>query len=180
MKLVSYHHDGKDGFGAVVDDGIADLSGLLYKETRFANLREALTADALADLRKTAAGAKADFGFDDVTMQLPINNPSKIFCVGRNYYAYHEVLEDGRPEWPSIFPRFRDSFSAHEEAIIRPAEDGEQLDYEGELVVIIGKQGRRISEASPMKAASGTGSAGARRTVRSRTTGGPARSVPGW
>tara|TARA_R110000787_G_scaffold40869_7_gene101108 strand:+ start:326 stop:1183 length:858 start_codon:yes stop_codon:yes gene_type:complete len=150
MKLVSYHRDGKDGFGVVVDDGIADLSGLLYKETHFANLREVLVADAIEDLRKTAAGAKADFGFDDVRMQLPIDDPSKIFCVGRNYYAYHEVLEDGRPEWPSIFPRFRDSFSAHDEAIIRPAEDGEQLDYEGELVVIIGKQGRRIPEDQAM------------------------------
>ena len=150
MKLVSYHRDGKDGFGVVVDDGIADLSGLLYKETHFANLREVLVADGMEDLRKTAAGAKADFGFDDVRMQLPIDDPSKIFCVGRNYYAYHEVLEDGRPEWPSIFPRFRDSFSAHDEAIIRPAEDGEQLDYEGELVVIIGKPGRRIPEDQAM------------------------------
>ena len=152
MKLVSFYHDGREGYGAVKDDGIVDLSGAMYQETHFANLKSvfAAGAGALGWLKATAAEASPTFGMIDVTVRMPIHNPSKIFCVGRNYYAYHEVMEDGRPEWPSIFPRFRDSFSAHDEAIIRGSDDGDQLDYEGELVVVIGKQGRHIAEADAM------------------------------
>ena len=118
MKLISFYHDGREGYGAVKDDGIVDLSGAMYEETHFANLKSVFAAGdgALVSLKKTAAEATPTFGMNDVTVRLPIHNPSKIFCVGRNYYAYHEVMEDGRPEWPSIFPRFRDSFSAHDEA----------------------------------------------------------------
>ena len=152
MKLVSFYHDGREGYGAVKDDGIVDLSGAMFQETHFANLKSVFAAGdgALASLKATVAEAPPTFGMIDVIVRMPIHNPSKIFCVGRNYYAYHEVMEDGRPEWPSIFPRFRDSFSAHDEAIIRGSDDGDQLDYEGELVVVIGKQGRHIAQADAM------------------------------
>ena len=152
MKLVSFYHDGREGYGAVKDDGIVDLSGAMYQETHFANLKGVMAAGrgAVSSLEATVASATPTLGMSDITFRMPIHNPSKIFCVGRNYYAYHEVMEDGRPEWPSIFPRFRDSFSAHDEAIIRGSDDGDQLDYEGELVVVIGKQGRHIAEADAM------------------------------
>ena len=77
---------------------------------------------------------------------MPITSPDKILCVGRNYRAYHEVkeMDGGGPKWPSIFARFASSFVAHGEAILKPRE-GEQLDYEGELAVIIGKRGRHIA-----------------------------------
>lgn len=152
MKLVSFFHDGREGYGAVKDEGIVDLSGAMYQETHFANLKGVMAAGdgAIAALKATVEAGEPTFGMSDITFRMPIHNPSKIFCVGRNYYAYHEVMEDGRPEWPSIFPRFRDSFSAHDEAIIRGSYDADQLDYEGELVVVIGKQGRHIKEADAM------------------------------
>ena len=152
MKLVSFNHDGKDGYGAVLDGGILDLSGALYQESHFANLREVFAAGpgALTELNRLVKAGSATLGMSDVRVRMPIHNPTKIFCVGRNYYAYHEVKADGRPEWPSIFPRFRDSFSAHDEPIIRGKDDGDQLDYEGELVVVIGKQGRHIAEKDSM------------------------------
>jgi 2-keto-4-pentenoate hydratase/2-oxohepta-3-ene-1,7-dioic acid hydratase in catechol pathway len=150
MRLVSYRHGDRERYGAVKEDGIVDLSGLLFQETHFANLRDVLAAGGVNDLRSAIDSTSPDVGLDDVTFRLPIHNPGKIFCVGRNYYAYHEVKEDGRPEWPSIFPRFRDSFAAHEEAIVRGSDDGDQLDYEGELVVVIGRKGRHISESDSM------------------------------
>lgn len=152
MKLISFNHDGKNGFGAIIDGGILDLSGALYQETHFSGLRDVFAAGpgALTELQRLVDGGSPTLGMSDVTVRMPIHNPSKIFCVGRNYYAYHEVKEDGRPEWPSIFPRFRDSFSAHDQAIIRGKDDGDQLDYEGELVVVIGKQGRHVSESDAM------------------------------
>ena len=149
MKLVSFYHEGREGYGAVKDDGIVDLTGAMHQETHFANLKGVMAAGgaAVSSLETTVDSATPTLGTSDVTFRMPVHNPSKIFCVGRNYYAYHEVMEDGRPEWPSIFPRFRDSFSAHNEAIIRGSDDGDQLDYEGELVVVIGMQGRHIAEA---------------------------------
>ncbi len=152
MKLASYVHDGKSGYGAVVGDGIVDLSSALYQETNFASLRHLLAAGpgALTEFKALVANSKPSFGLSDVTFTLPIADPGKILCVGRNYYAYHEVMQDGRPEYPSIFPRFRDSFSAHDEPIIRGKDDGDQLDYEGELVVVIGKPARHVTEADAM------------------------------
>ena len=152
MKLVSFHHDGHEGYGAVKDGGIVDFSVGKFQETPFKNLKGVLEAgsNAVTDLKAIVEAKSPTIDLNAVTFRMPIYNPSKIFCVGRNYYAYHEVVEDGRPDWPSIFPRFRDSFSAHNEPIIRGSDDGDQLDYEGELVVVIGKQGRHISEENSM------------------------------
>ena len=152
MKLVSFDRNGKSGFGAVIGDGILDLSGSRYQNTQFANLREVFAAgpSALVELKKLVNARSPNLLMTDVNFCMPIQNPGKIFCVGRNYYAYHEVKEDGRPQWPSIFPRFRDSFSAHDEPIIRGRDDADQLDYEGELVVVIGKQGRHVAEIEAM------------------------------
>ena len=152
MKLVSFHHDGHEGYGAVKDGGIVDFSVEIFQEPTLQNLKAVLEAgsNAMTDLKAIVEAKSPTIGLSDVIFRIPIYNPSKIFCVGRNYYAYHEVVEDGRPDWPSIFPRFRDSFSAHNEPIIRGSDDGDQLDYEGELVVVIGKQGRHISEENSM------------------------------
>ena len=152
MKLVSFHHDGHEGYGAVKDGGIVDFSVEKFQEPNLQNLKAVLEAgsNAMTDLKAIVEAKSPTIDLSDVTFRMPIYNPGKIFCVGRNYYAYHEVVEDGRPDWPSIFPRFRDSFSAHNEPIIRGSDDGDQLDYEGELVVVIGKQGRHISEENSM------------------------------
>ena len=133
MKLVSFNHDGKDGYGAVLKGGILDLSGALYQESHFANLREVFSAGsgALAELNRLVNAGSATLGLSDVKIRMPIHNPTKIFCVGRNYYAYHEVKQDGRPEWPSIFPRFRDSFSAHDEPVIRGKDRDRTCDFTG-------------------------------------------------
>ena len=152
MKLISFHYNGREHYGAVKEGGIVDLSSEKFQETALKNLKAVLEAgsDAMTDLKRIVEAKAAEIDLGDVTFRIPVNNPSKIFCVGRNYYAYHEVMEDGRPDWPSIFPRFRDSFSAHNQPIIRGLDDGDQLDYEGELVVVIGKQGRHILEENSM------------------------------
>jgi 2-keto-4-pentenoate hydratase/2-oxohepta-3-ene-1,7-dioic acid hydratase in catechol pathway len=80
---------------------------------------------------------------------LPIPNPEKIICVGVNYANRNEEYKDGseRPKFPSLFFRVPRSFVAHGEPIWRPAES-EQLDYEGEIAIVIGKPGRRIPRAA--------------------------------
>ncbi|MEK9683150.1 MAG: fumarylacetoacetate hydrolase family protein [Rhodospirillaceae bacterium] len=148
MKLASFSAGDKERFGAVLENGIIDLSTTLVDGREIPTLREAIGHEGtIESFREAIATAdQPDFGLEEIKFRLPIPNPRKIFCVGRNYRAYHEVLEDGRPDWPSIFPRFVDSFSAHGEPIVRGKDDGDQLDYEGELVAVIGKSARHVTE----------------------------------
>ena len=81
MKLVSFYHDGREGYGAIKDDGIVDLSGVMYQETHFANLKCVLMAGAgaLTSLKASVDASAATFGLSDITFRMPIHNPSKIF-----------------------------------------------------------------------------------------------------
>ena len=146
MKLISYRRGGKEGYGVVKDGGIVDLGARIGGE--FPTLQSAIAGLALSRIEEEA-GAGADFALDEVEFMFPITAPEKILCIGRNYRGYHEVVADGGPEWPSVFPRFPSSFAAHGEPILKPRES-DQLDFEGELGVIIGKAGRRIPEGRAM------------------------------
>ena len=75
----------------------------------------------------------------------PIPDPGKILCVGVNYASH--LKETGRPpqQYPLLFSRFSDSVVGADNSLVKPKES-ERLDYEGELAVIIGKGGRRISK----------------------------------
>ncbi|MFM2281572.1 MAG: hypothetical protein RLZZ444_3803 [Pseudomonadota bacterium] len=144
MKLCSFTKDGKAGYGLVTDSGIVDLGKRLPEPT----LRDLLAADGLA--RAAAfANAPADYAFDAVEQAPVIPNPDKIICVGLNYHAHIE--ETGREETvnPVLFARYAGSQIGHEQALIKPLESDE-FDYEGELAVIIGKEGRRIPEANAL------------------------------
>ena len=140
MKLISYRRRGRESFGVVKDGGIVDMTARL--DGAFAALKDAVAGLGLSRI-EAAANVAPDFGLEDVECMFPITAPEKILCIGRNYRAYHEVLEDGGPRWPSVFPRFASSFAAHGEPILKPAASTE-LDFEGELGVIIGKPGRHI------------------------------------
>lgn len=144
MKLLSYAHGGRDRFGAVVDGGIVDLHAALGG--RHASLRALLEAGALPEAAAAIAGRPADVPFDAVTLLPVIPDPDKIVCVGLNYGEH--VRETGRTvsETPVLFLRMPDSQVGHGQAIVRPRES-QRLDYEGEIAVVIGRGGRRISEA---------------------------------
>lgn len=144
MRLLSYEHGGKATFGAVDGDGVVDLGARL--EGRFAGLKEALAAGALNDLRDTAASASADHSLGDISYLRPIPYPEKIFCIGVNYMNRNAEYNDGseQPKYPSLFMRSPETLVPHGAPILRPPES-EQLDYEGEIAVVIGKEGRRIA-----------------------------------
>jgi 2-keto-4-pentenoate hydratase/2-oxohepta-3-ene-1,7-dioic acid hydratase in catechol pathway len=109
-------------------------------------MRAAIEAAALAALAQ-AAGPKLSIG--QVTLTIPVANPEKIICVGVNYPDRNAEYKDGQEAPPnmSLFIRFPRSFTGHDQPLIRPPES-EQLDYEGEVVIVIGKGGRRISQAA--------------------------------
>lgn len=142
MKLLSFEAAGRRRFGAVAGEGIVDLTG------ESGSLREALAANALARLREAAAARKPQFALAEVTFLTPIPVPEKIICVGVNYGNRNEEYKDGSapPKYPSVFPRFPGSFVGHRAHLLRPPESV-QLDYEGEIAIVIGTAGRRIAEA---------------------------------
>jgi 2-keto-4-pentenoate hydratase/2-oxohepta-3-ene-1,7-dioic acid hydratase in catechol pathway len=140
VKLASFLVNGRLGFGAVTDGGIVELS----KRSRFIRLADVLHAGALKELQQEAAG-KPDYQLSDVTLLPPIPAPEKIICVGVNYANRNEEYKDGSeaPKYPSLFLRFPGSFVGHEQPLVRP-KISEQLDYEGEIVLIIGREGHNI------------------------------------
>ena len=146
MKLISYHEGGKARYGIQNGDGVIDASARL--EPEFPTLKDAMVGGM--DQLHSLAGEAADVAQGAIKYDLPIPNADKILCAGRNYRAYHEVIDAGGPlQFPSIFGRLASSFVPHGGAVINPRE-GENLDYEGELVVVIGKRGRSITEENAM------------------------------
>jgi len=144
MKLLSFERDGKAGFGAVVGEGVVDLGAAL--QSRFADLKALLAADALAEAQQAVAGRQADFALAGLRLLPVIPNPGKIWCCGLNYGEHVRETNREVTEQPSFFLRFADSQVGHGEAIVRPPESI-QLDYEAEIAVVIAKPGRRIREA---------------------------------
>ena len=143
MKLLSYRANGRDSFGVVTgDDSIVDLRSRLGLRS----LRELLEHDALTAAERTAKSTQADFGFSNVSLLPTIPNPQKIVCIGVNYGDRNAEYKDDteQPKYPSVFMRTRESLVAHGKPIMRPPES-EQLDYEGEIVIVIGTGGRRIA-----------------------------------
>jgi 2-keto-4-pentenoate hydratase/2-oxohepta-3-ene-1,7-dioic acid hydratase in catechol pathway len=114
-------------------------------------LLEVIADGALLTLAEQAVGLQPDFPVSDVRYEIPIPAPEKIICVGVNFPDRNEEYKDGQaaPSNPSLFIRFPRSFTGHDQPLIRPPESP-QLDYEGEIVIVIGKGGRRIPEAQAL------------------------------
>jgi 5-carboxymethyl-2-hydroxymuconate isomerase len=150
MKLLSYQAEGKECYGALKEDGIVDLSRRL--DTRFQTLRELLAGNGLPRAAEIAAGAASDHRLGDVKLRRTIPFPEKIICVGINYAKRNAEYRDGSEpaKRPSLFSRFPGSLVPHGERILRPPES-QQLDYEGEIAVVIGKKGRRIPAAHALE-----------------------------
>ena len=145
MKFLSFEIGGVETFGAVTDRGVIDLGA---KHGGLRDLRDAIRTDRLGELIAEANDVDVDYALADVELLPTIPNPEKIICIGVNYANRNAEYKDGSepPKYPSVFMRSRESLVGHEQDILDPPES-DQLDYEGEIVIVIGKEGRRISEA---------------------------------
>jgi 2-keto-4-pentenoate hydratase/2-oxohepta-3-ene-1,7-dioic acid hydratase in catechol pathway len=145
-RLATYAVDGEIEYGAVTDGGIVDLSARFGEQ--YPTLREVIAAGALNRLADDAAGRAADHPLDAVTWLPPIPQPEKIICIGVNYPDRNAEYRDGQdaPKYPSMFMRTPRSFVGHNAPLVRPRASA-QLDYEGELAIVIGKAGRHIAQA---------------------------------
>ena len=143
MRLLSYSRNGTESFGVMKDDGVVNLGG---RVARARTLRELLAADLLDAARLVVEQHAPDHALDELHFLPTVPDAEKIVCIGVNYPERNAEYRDTseQPKYPSVFMRTRESLVGHGEAIVRPPES-EQLDYEGEIAIVIGKAGRRIA-----------------------------------
>jgi 2-keto-4-pentenoate hydratase/2-oxohepta-3-ene-1,7-dioic acid hydratase in catechol pathway len=153
MKLATFSVGERHSYGIVGERGVLDAGARLGAS--LPDLQSVLAAGAIDALRALAS-ENEDYALSDVRLLKPIVNPGKIFCVGVNYAGRNAEYKDGSalPKFPSLFIRFPDSLVAHDEPLVRPPESC-QLDYEGEIAMVIGRPGRRISETDAMQHVAG-------------------------
>lgn len=150
MKLLNFRVEGRESVGALGTRGIVDLGARLGHE-----VTDALTfirSGLMGPARSVASFDPCDYTLDEVRILKPVGRDTRYFCIGVNYPDRNEEYKDGseRPKYPSLFMRSHTSLVAQGEPIVRPRES-EQLDYEGEIVVVIGKGGRRIGAQDALK-----------------------------
>jgi len=146
MRLLSFETAGRESTGVAVDSGVIDLGARCGAD--YGNLREVIARGRLDRIPSLIENTEPDFAFADIRFRPTILDAEKYICIGVNYINRNAEYRDDSelPKYPSVFLRTRESFVGHMEALIRPPES-EQLDYEGEIAIIIGREGRRIPEA---------------------------------
>jgi 2-keto-4-pentenoate hydratase/2-oxohepta-3-ene-1,7-dioic acid hydratase in catechol pathway len=154
MRLLSFAVGDYVSYGAVNGDGIVDL-GRVFSE-RYPTLGSVLRAGELHRALALGATSKATIALDEIRYLPTISDPEKIVCIGINYGNRNAEYKDGAeaPQYPSVFMRTPGSLVGHLEPIWNPPES-KQLDYEGEIVLVIGKGGRRIAAADALQHVAG-------------------------
>ena len=148
-RIATFSVGSSNKYGAVVEGGIVDLSARFGKD--YPTLREVIAAGALRKLAGEAARHSPDHAIDAITWLPPIPAPEKIICIGVNYPDRNAEYKDGQdaPKYPSLFMRTPRSFVGHNTPLVRPRASP-QLDYEGEVVLVIGKPGRHIPQSTAL------------------------------
>ncbi len=143
MRFSTYTAAGETFYGAFTDSGMIALSPDF---PQWPTLLDVVKGAGLSALTESATAKTVTHTEFEYEMVLP--NAMRIVCVGVNFPDRNAEYKDGTelPKYMSLFPRFASSFTGHEQPLIRPPEN-ETLDYEGEVAIVIGKAGRRISQA---------------------------------
>ena len=139
MKLASYIADNHPAFGVVIGDGVVTMN----VRTRYANLREAIAAGALDELRRLADGARPDHKLGEIRFLPAIPDPEKFSAPGSTIARTRPRPAVTSRKPPSMFVRFTDTLVGHDGEMIRPTVS-ECFDFEGELAIVIGRAGRHI------------------------------------
>ncbi len=144
MRFATFSANGQTFYGVAMDDGMIALSPDF---PNWQTLREVIAADGLHELALAVKGRPVTHPNGSFVYEIPIPAPEKIICVGVNFPDRNAEYKDGQDAPPnmSLFIRFPRSFTGADRPLIRPPETP-QLDYEGEIAIVIGKGGRRISQ----------------------------------
>lgn len=146
FRLASFRIHGRNSFGAVTDAGMVDLGGRLGGRYRSALELIAAGEQGLKDARVAAGTRFADYRLEEIEFLPPVLGPEKIICVGINYPERAEEYKDAprqKPNYPNLFVRFPDSLVGHGQPVVKP-KVSDKFDYEGEIVMVIGREGRNV------------------------------------
>ncbi len=149
MRFMAYKDAQGRGVAAMAEDG--GCRGLREGEAGFPGHLEALIAAGPGALQAAYKVLQHGAVVDPATVDVlpPLSLPGKIICVGLNYADHSAESGFKQPDYPTLFGRFTSSMIGHGAAMIRPIAS-EQLDYEGEVVAVIGRRGRHIPKASAL------------------------------
>ncbi len=150
MKFSTYKIKERVTYGSLIEtaDGIGFTDiGAIYGN----DLRNWIALDSMEKLKDIAATLPLAYLESEIEYLPPILTGQKIVCIGVNYANRNAEYKDNSslPKYPSVFLRYLDSFVGHQQNMVRPPES-DKLDYEGEIVIIIGKGGRRIPRESAL------------------------------
>lgn len=139
MKVVSFRHNGADGFGIVDGNHVADIGAT----SNYPDLKTFMKAEGTERLGDYADKANR-IALQEIEFLPTIPNPDKVLCIGLNYRTH--IRESGRdePKHPPLFLRVANAQTGHEQSLMRPKVSNE-FDFEGEMTVVIGRTGRHIS-----------------------------------
>jgi 2-keto-4-pentenoate hydratase/2-oxohepta-3-ene-1,7-dioic acid hydratase in catechol pathway len=143
MKFATFKANGTTTWGLIDGDEAIDLGTTL--RDRYPDLKSVIASNALHEAAEQVGGSKR-YPLSGVEWLPVIPNPDKILCVGLNYEMHRKETGRAEVDNPTIFARFANSQTGHLANIVRPRVSHE-LDFEGELAIIIGKAGRYISRA---------------------------------
>jgi 2-keto-4-pentenoate hydratase/2-oxohepta-3-ene-1,7-dioic acid hydratase in catechol pathway len=152
MRLASYALRGRPSFGAVTGEGIVDLRPRLH---RFHTLSEVFRGQALDQAKAASDGVRPDVPLNEVELLPPLSAPEKILCIGINYANRGQDynLTDA-PKYPSMFYRAPNSLVGSGQNLIRP-KLSEQLDYEGEIAIVIGRDCKHVPKERALEMIAG-------------------------
>lgn len=158
MKIVAFEEQGAPRLGVVEGDQVIDLQATDGKVP--CDLGEWLAKNdgdlkPLADIARRAP-AKARKPLSGLTYRLPVVRPGKIVCLGLNYLEHIQegAQRDNVPKFPTIFMRGLTSLVPHDQPIICPRAS-ETLDYEAELILIVGKRAKHLTAANALSCIAG-------------------------
>jgi 2-keto-4-pentenoate hydratase/2-oxohepta-3-ene-1,7-dioic acid hydratase in catechol pathway len=157
LKLVTLMRDGEARLGVKLGDGIVDVERALEG---YGGNRSDVPVDPMAAIRMGEAGIAAlrrllEAGVSDLLPEDQVAwgpcvpAPGKIICIGLNYRAHVEEMGRTLPETPVLSCKFANALNSHLQPI-RGTHLSDQLDYEAELCVVIGKRTSGVSEAEAL------------------------------
>jgi 2-keto-4-pentenoate hydratase/2-oxohepta-3-ene-1,7-dioic acid hydratase in catechol pathway len=151
MKFATYTIKNRTTYGSVIENAegvfLTDIGSIYKKDLRFW-----LEGNSMDKLKSIAEESPIAYAENDIHYLPPIISGQKIVCIGVNYAERNAEYKDNSdvPKYPSVFLRYLDSFVGHNQNVVRPPESP-QLDYEGEIVIVIGKGGRRIPKEKALE-----------------------------
>jgi 2-keto-4-pentenoate hydratase/2-oxohepta-3-ene-1,7-dioic acid hydratase in catechol pathway len=151
MRIASFTRDGREQYGTVHGEQIIP-AGKAFLDV-YPDLRAVLKGGVVNELDAHCEPDHA-FGLTQCTFLPTIVQPQKIFCVGANYQEHQDEMGHKEAQNPLLFVRFWDSQVGHGSTVIKPSVS-EQLDYEGELALIIGREGQNIPEENALQHVAG-------------------------